>query len=83
MGAEEASDRSLTSCKVSITRVWWSLDGRIDDAKLAMRALMSGSVTQMWCIRIYKTHRIERLLDWLRRVDVTLTTIDNRDIAQT
>jgi len=83
VGTKEASDRSLTSCKVSITRVWWSLDGRIDATKLAMHALMSGSVTQMWCIRIYKMHRIEHLLDWLRRVNVTLTMIDNRDIAQT
>ena len=29
------------------------------------------------------TLSIKRLLDWLRCVDVALTTIDNRDVAQT
>jgi hypothetical protein len=28
--------RSSTSCKAPITRVGWSLDDKIDDAKLAM-----------------------------------------------
>ena len=29
------------------------------------------------------TLSIKRLLDWLQRVDVALTTSDNRDVAQT